>query len=180
MPQISELSDFQMGVVVENQRDDQSLRGISSELSIPKSIVAFVIERGKSGMFLVVWTCTIYPNSWKAQLRLLLYYFRKQCASYAVEILRLDPSYFQDDNANCHAGRSTMDWYEDNGMNRLDWPAQISDLNPIENLRDELDCRIKVCSNSVKSMKELSCFLQAEWRKIPLSIIQTFVEIMPW
>ena len=74
----------------------------------------------------------------------------------------LNHCYFQDDNASCHVAKSTMDWYGDNGVKRLDWPAQSPDLNPIENLWDELDRRIKECSSRPKSVKELICLLQAE------------------
>jgi len=48
-----------------------------------------------------------------------------------------DHSYFQDDSATFHAARSIMHWY-DNGLNRLDWPAQSPDFKRIENLWDEL------------------------------------------
>ncbi|XP_055932741.1 uncharacterized protein LOC129962771 [Argiope bruennichi] len=72
-----------------------------------------------------------------------------------------------------------MNWCEDNGVNRLNWAAQSPDLNPIENLWDELDRRIKRCDNRPKSVKERTCLLHAGWEKIPLSVIQTFVESMP-
>ncbi|GFU42710.1 transposable element Tcb2 transposase [Trichonephila clavipes] len=83
-----------------------------------------------------------------------------------------------DDSATCHVARSTRDWFNDNRMDQLDWPAQSSHLNPIENFWDYLDCQIKGCSNRPKSVKELACLLQAEWQKISLSIIQTLVENM--
>ncbi|GFX47247.1 transposable element Tc1 transposase [Trichonephila clavipes] len=73
-----------------------------------------------------------------------------------------------------------MDLYDDNGGYRLNWPAQILGLNPIENLWHELDYRIKGCRNHPKSVKELACLLQAEWKKIPLFFIQTLVENEAW
>ncbi|GFU59816.1 hypothetical protein TNCV_1141911 [Trichonephila clavipes] len=33
--------------------------------------------------------------------------------------------------------RPTRNWYEDNEGNRMDWPAQSPDFNPIENLKDK-------------------------------------------
>ncbi|GFX16055.1 hypothetical protein TNCV_4703131 [Trichonephila clavipes] len=73
--------------------------------------------------------------------------------------------------------RSTIDWYDDNGANRMDWPTQRTDMIPIENLLDELNRRIKGCSNHPISVKEITCFLQAERKKISLTIIQ--LESMP-
>ena len=91
----------------------------------------------------------------------------------------VDPCYFQDDNATCHVARSTLAWYGDNGVNRLDWPAQSPDLNPIEHLWDELERRLKGCPLRPKSVKELISFLQAEWKKILLAVVQRLVESMP-
>ncbi|CAL1272838.1 unnamed protein product, partial [Larinioides sclopetarius] len=92
------------------------------------------------------------------------------------------------DNATCHVAWTTMDWYDDNGVNRLDQPAQIPDLNPKEKFWDGLDRRIKGSSNLPKLVKEFTCPLQSERKKIPLrivihteyflSIIQILVESM--
>ncbi|GIY68056.1 transposable element Tc1 transposase [Caerostris darwini] len=91
-----------------------------------------------------------------------------------------DPwSPFMDDNASCHVSTLTKAWYGANGVHRMDWPAQSPDLNPIENLWDALHRRIQGCTTRPKSLKELLCLLQAEWKKIPLAVIQRLVESMP-
>ena len=41
---------------------------------------------------------------------------------------------FQDDNARPHRGHIGNDFVRVNKINRMDWPANSSDLNPIENL----------------------------------------------
>ena len=91
----------------------------------------------------------------------------------------VDPCCFQDDNATSHVARSTMAWYDDNGVQRFDWPAQSSDLNLIEHLWDELERRLKGCPSRPKSVCELTCLLQAEWKKISIAVIQRLVESMP-
>ncbi|KFM62174.1 Transposable element Tcb1 transposase, partial [Stegodyphus mimosarum] len=58
----------------------------------------------------------------------------------------------------------------------MDWSAQSPDLNPIENLWDELHRRIQGCTTRAKLVKELLCLLQAKWKKIPLAVIQRLVE----
>lgn len=69
-----------------------------------------------------------------------------------------------------------MDWCVDNGVSRMDWPAQIPDFNLIW---DELDSRINGCNNRPKLVKELTCFLQVAWKNILLAVLQGLVESVP-
>ncbi len=41
---------------------------------------------------------------------------------------------FQQDLAYAHIAKGTKSWFNDHGVTVLDWPANSSDLNPIENL----------------------------------------------
>ncbi len=41
---------------------------------------------------------------------------------------------FKQDLALAHTAKGTKNWFNDHGVTVLDWPANSSDLNPIENL----------------------------------------------
>ena len=53
---------------------------------------------------------------------------------------------YQQDNARCHVSRHSLQWFQNNGVRLLTWPAQSPDINTIENmwswLKSELDKRV--------------------------------------
>ncbi|KAJ8870197.1 hypothetical protein PR048_029213 [Dryococelus australis] len=85
----------------------------------------------------------------------------------------------KDDNIRYHVSRATIQPYADNNVRRLDWPAQSPDLNPIEHLRNELDRRVRARQARPKSIAQLMEWLQEEWRRIPVDVLQTLVEGRP-
>ncbi|KAJ4438241.1 hypothetical protein ANN_14180 [Periplaneta americana] len=78
-----------------------------------------------------------------------------------------------------HVSVATMQWYADNNVHRLDWPAQCPDLNPNEHIWDELDRRLKSREMRPTSIVQLSAMLQEEWRCSPVDILHKLVESMP-
>ena len=73
---------------------------------------------------------------------------------------------FQDDNARPHHGHIVNDFVRVNNINRMDWPANSPDLNPIENLWDELGRRT-YCDNPPQTIHQLRHRLAQEWQNIP-------------
>ena len=65
------------------------------------------------------------------------------------------PFLFQHDNDPVHQVRFIQKWFVKIGVEELDWPAQCPDLNPIEQLWDDL-------TNA----------LVAEWKQVPTSMFQ--------
>ncbi|KAJ8870360.1 hypothetical protein PR048_029381 [Dryococelus australis] len=57
--------------------------------------------------------------------------------------------------------------------------AQSPDLNPMEHLWDELDRRVRARHGRPKSIAQLMAWLQEEWRRILVDVLQTLVESMP-
>ena len=67
--------------------------------------------------------------------------------------------FFQDDNAPIHRAKRTMDWFSEKNVSHLSWPPQSPDLNPIENIWDELERRVRKRSPLSKNETELFNFL---------------------
>ena len=65
------------------------------------------------------------------------------------------PLRFQQVNANVHKARSIQKWFVKIGVEELAWPAQSPDLNPIEHLWDDWECRLRARPNRPTSEPDL-------------------------
>ncbi|KAF0476768.1 transposable element tc3 transposase [Gigaspora margarita] len=54
--------------------------------------------------------------------------------NWSTSDLSKDDIIFQGNNAPIHWARYTHEWMESENIQRLPWPAQSSDINPIENI----------------------------------------------
>ena len=73
---------------------------------------------------------------------------------------------YQDYNARPHRARVVNDFLQQSGVNRMEWPACSHDLNLIENLWDELDCKVRSNNPPPRDAQHLFQMQQAEWQAL--------------
>ncbi len=83
---------------------------------------------------------------------------------------------FQQDLAPAHAAKSTKSWLNDHGVGVLDWPANLPDLNPKENL---LYCQEENKKQDTKNADELKGTVKETWASIPPQQCHKLITSMP-
>lgn len=86
---------------------------------------------------------------------------------------------FQEDNAPIHTAKIAKKWKENNNITSLPWPAQSPDLNPIENLWNELDRKVRSHKPLPKNKDDLWQILQEEWVKLEKDKYNNLINSMP-
>ena len=120
--------------------------------------------------------------SWRQKTQLIVVYGNLTALRYIDEILEPevvpflrnngDVTLFQQDNARAHSARLTMDFFNQNGVQVLPWPAFSPDLNPIEHLWDQLGKRVYSRRHLPINRQQLAMALQEEWENITQDQIQ--------
>ena len=83
------------------------------------------------------------------------------------------------DNARPHVAGICIDILRNNNVQTLDWPLYSSDMNPIEDMWDTLDRRVRARTPPPQSHAELRQALIEEWHLIPQWRINRLITSMP-
>ena len=90
-----------------------------------------------------------------------------------------DRWYFQKDNDPKHTAKKAEQWFSDNNIIPMKWPAQSPDLNPIEHLWQHLKAKFQQYDTPPKGVHELWNRVAKEWTEIPPETCQKLIENMP-
>jgi transposase len=95
----------------------------------------------------------------------------------SANMMGLNEFIFQQDNAPPHSSKLIQNFFNENNINVLPWPAQSPDLNPIENLWAIISLRLT--RKNLKSKKELKEEIRKIWSSIELSELRRLVDSIP-
>ena len=82
----------------------------------------------------------------------------------------------QEDNDPKHKSKKAQKWRDDHQVERISWPSQSPDLNPMENVWAVL--KANVSNYKPTSAKELIRIIKKEWKKLDIIFVQNLVTSM--
>ncbi|GFY03735.1 DDE_3 domain-containing protein [Trichonephila clavipes] len=83
-----------------------------------------------------------------------------------------------DDNARPHRAGIVEEYLEDDGLERMEWPARSPDPNPIEHLWDYLGREVAALNPPPRSLHELKQGLLCVWSSLPIPVSDILINSM--
>ncbi len=84
---------------------------------------------------------------------------------------------FQQDLAPAHTAKGAKSWFNDHGVTVLDWPANLPDLNSIDNLWSIVKRRMRDTRSN--NADDLKAAIKATWASIPPEQCHRLIAFMP-
>ena len=85
---------------------------------------------------------------------------------------------FMQDNSTPHTAAIVTNWMQQHGVERLPWPANSPDLNPLENLWAKMK-RALDTAGPMNNAEQAWQMVQLQWNRIPLPFIRQLITSMP-
>ena len=82
------------------------------------------------------------------------------------------------DNATIHSSKNTEEWLKINKIKTIEWPPYSPDINPIENLWQILDQKVRKEVDVYADKDELWLALRREWYRIDSETIKSLYDSM--
>ncbi|GFV31925.1 transposable element Tcb1 transposase [Trichonephila clavipes] len=131
------------------------------------------------GVFLVVWPGSVSSRDWKMNSEIYVDIMDNAALPTLRQYFGEGQFLFQQDNCSIHTSRLAQTWFDEMGVQKLDWPSQSPDLNPVEHLWDELERRLRSQPNRPSSLQALPSAVMNTWKAIPMVTYQKLVESLP-
>ncbi len=90
-----------------------------------------------------------------------------------------DEFIFMHDNTTSHTARISTTFLEEQDIEIMDWQARSPDMNPIENLWDQVKCKADKLIKADTTVAQPGGIIQPVWTSIPQPNITTSVNSMP-
>lgn len=81
-----------------------------------------------------------------------------------------------EDGASSHTAKLTRQLHESSDIDRMSWPANSPDLNPIENVWRVLKQRVS--KRSPRTLAEMRRYIEREWTALRLEDVRGYIDSM--
>jgi transposase len=85
---------------------------------------------------------------------------------------------FQQDSAASHRGKSTLQWFTQNGISLFGHPASSPDLNPIEPVWLDLKNILRHLTHPPNTVEQLQAAVLSAWEQLPIDSVNRQIEKM--